>query len=86
MYKMCKSICTLLVLIRFSKVMYFFLYLQQQFAINFSFYPPPYNFSAEYQLFSQKIILKYFFILNDKNAKKCYNLPYFASPSFTQAT
>lgn len=85
MYKMCKNICTLLVLIRFSKVMYFFFICNNNLQLIFHF-TPPYNLRAEYQLFSQKIILKYFFILNDKNAKKCYNLPYFTSPPSTQAT
>lgn len=85
MYKMCKSICTLLVLIRFSKVKHFFINCNSTLQLIFHF-TPPYNLRAENQLFSQKIILKYFFILNDKNAKKCYNLPYFASPPSSQAT
>lgn len=54
MYKMCKSICTLLVLIRFSKVMYFFFICNNNLQLIFHF-TPPYNFRAEYQLFSQKL-------------------------------
>jgi len=40
MYKMCKSICTLLVLIRFSKVMYFFFICNNNLQLIFHFTPP----------------------------------------------